>query len=77
MVPIGTGFCITVLAACISERSDVYYTITQCSTPSQVELGRLASEVAEVKALCGRVASPEIMSHNDLLSGNILVLQVG
>ena len=37
----------------------------------------MAAELGELHALCLRVPSPPVLSHNDLLSGNILVLQVG
>mmetsp|Transcript_7572 Transcript_7572/g.18796 ORF Transcript_7572/g.18796 Transcript_7572/m.18796 type:complete len:369 (-) Transcript_7572:136-1242(-) len=42
---------------------------------AKVDLPALGREVGELRALCAVVASPEVMSHNDLLSGNILVLQ--
>lgn len=33
----------------------------------------MASELAQLKGLCLAAASPVVFSHNDLLSGNILV----
>lgn len=38
-----------------------------------VDLGALQQEVLEVQAVCEAAASPLVCSHNDLLSGNILV----
>lgn len=41
-----------------------------------MDLDALDRELKETRALCEAVASPKIFSHNDLLSGNILILQV-
>jgi len=38
-----------------------------------VDLAALEAEVAEVEAVCNAVGSPVVCSHNDLLSGNIMV----
>nr|BAU37036.1 ethanolamine kinase [Chlamydomonas sphaeroides] len=44
---------------------------------ARVDFGALRSELAELAAVCGRVGSTRVFCHNDLLSGNILVVQVG
>mmetsp|Transcript_13939 Transcript_13939/g.37215 ORF Transcript_13939/g.37215 Transcript_13939/m.37215 type:complete len:456 (+) Transcript_13939:67-1434(+) len=41
----------------------------------QVNLDGMAAEVDELQRMCASCASPVVFSHNDLLSGNILVLQ--
>jgi hypothetical protein len=40
-----------------------------------VDLAALQREVDEVRGACTALGSPLVFSHNDLLSGNILVLQ--
>ncbi|KAF5832967.1 kinase-like domain-containing protein [Dunaliella salina] len=40
-----------------------------------VDLEGMAAEVNELQRMCAAAASPVVFSHNDLLSGNILVLQ--
>jgi ethanolamine kinase len=40
-----------------------------------VDCAALQREVDEVRAACEALRSPLVFSHNDLLSGNILVLQ--
>lgn len=37
------------------------------------DLGALAAELRETQAACEAAASPCVCSHNDLLSGNIMV----
>ena len=37
------------------------------------DLGALAAEIREISAACEAAASPCVCSHNDLLSGNIMV----
>jgi ethanolamine kinase len=42
---------------------------------ARIDYDALARDVARVRAACERAASPVVFAHNDLLSGNILVLQ--
>ena len=37
------------------------------------DLDELGREIAETQASCERLASPVVCSHNDLLSGNIMI----
>ncbi|KAG2428047.1 hypothetical protein HXX76_012031 [Chlamydomonas incerta] len=40
----------------------------------KVDFKAMRAELTLLRALCGRVASPRVFCHNDLLSGNILVI---
>ncbi|GBF91539.1 hypothetical protein Rsub_04279 [Raphidocelis subcapitata] len=40
-----------------------------------LDFGAISAEVDAVEAACARAASPVVFGHNDLLSGNILILQ--
>ncbi|KAG2443142.1 hypothetical protein HYH02_009553 [Chlamydomonas schloesseri] len=40
----------------------------------KVDFKAMRAELTQLQALCGRVASPRVFCHNDLLSGNILVI---
>ncbi|PNW82726.1 hypothetical protein CHLRE_06g291600v5 [Chlamydomonas reinhardtii] len=40
----------------------------------KVDFAAMRAELAQLKELCDRVASPRVFCHNDLLSGNILVI---
>jgi hypothetical protein len=42
----------------------------------QLDLEAMQREVSDTRRLCEAIASPVVFAHNDLLSGNILVLQV-
>ncbi len=42
---------------------------------AQLDLAAMQAELDEVRRLCEAVQSPVVFAHNDLLSGNILVLQ--
>ncbi len=41
----------------------------------KVDFGAMRRELVELRALCERVGSPLVFCHNDLLSGNILIVQ--
>lgn len=41
-----------------------------------IDFAAMDAQVRELQALCARTASPAVFSHNDLLSGNILILQL-
>ncbi|GFR49956.1 hypothetical protein Agub_g12064 [Astrephomene gubernaculifera] len=43
----------------------------------KVDFGGMRSELAALREMCERVGSPRVFCHNDLLSGNILVVQHG
>lgn len=47
------------------------YLLASCR---QVDFAAMRAELAQLKELCDRVASPRVFCHNDLLSGNILVI---
>lgn len=42
---------------------------------ASLDFAAMAAEVDAVEAACAAAASPVVFSHNDLLSGNILILQ--
>jgi hypothetical protein len=45
-------------------------------TGLQLDLAAMQVEVSATRTLCEAIHSPVVFAHNDLLSGNILVLQV-
>lgn len=44
---------------------------------AKIDLGVLEKEIKELQPLCEASGSALVFSHNDLLSGNILIVQVG
>jgi thiamine kinase-like enzyme len=47
----------------------------QPTNTTQLNIEKMAAEVRELRALCEEAACPVVFCHNDLLPGNILVVQ--
>lgn len=42
---------------------------------AKIQLSAMLQQIAETKAICDQMDSPVVFSHNDLLSGNILIVE--
>ena len=40
-----------------------------------LDLGAMQHEIEQMEAICMRLESPVVWSHNDLLSGNVMVAE--
>jgi hypothetical protein len=46
------------------------------AAPAQVDFAQMKADIAALEAACRKTGAPVVFGHNDLLAGNILVLQV-